>query len=149
MVNGKVTYVHRRLWPALVVLARRFSKQNLAAIKEVHTATGRHKLLVTPFPDWLPKQVLRAAHDIKEQEAASQLAAVLKAKNQQRANKSVERTAAPLLRSTLVPIRSACALYRSWRGSLTYHAERRRLRRVFMFYLPLNTPKASLWQSLK
>src|SRR6266850_7709422 len=36
IIGGKVTYVHRRLWPALVFLAGRFSKKNLAAIKEVH-----------------------------------------------------------------------------------------------------------------
>jgi hypothetical protein len=77
IVEGKVTYVHRHLWPALVLLAKRFSKQNLAAIKEVHTATGRHKLLVTPFPDWVPKPILRAAHELEELKATSQLAAIL------------------------------------------------------------------------
>ena len=78
LVNGNVTYVHRRLWPALVSLAKRFSRQNLAAIQEVHTATGRHKLLVTRFPDWVPKQVLREAQKLEEREATSELAAILK-----------------------------------------------------------------------
>jgi hypothetical protein len=32
---------------------------------------------MTPFPDWVPKEVLRAAHELKEQEATSQLAASL------------------------------------------------------------------------
>ena len=77
IVGGKVTYVHRNLWPALVLLAKRFSRQNLAAIKEVHTAAGRHKVLVTPFPDWVPRQVLRQARQLKEPEAISQLAAIL------------------------------------------------------------------------
>src|ERR1700674_4812492 len=52
LVDGKITYVHRRLWPALVSLAGRFSKARLAALHEVHTAAGKHKLLVTPFPRW-------------------------------------------------------------------------------------------------
>ena len=77
LVGGKVTYVHRHLWPALVLLAGRFSRKNLAAIKEVHTHAGKHKLLMTPFPDWVPKEVLRAAHELKEQEATSQLAVIL------------------------------------------------------------------------
>jgi hypothetical protein len=77
IVGGKVTYVHRHLWPALVFLAGRFSKKSLAAIKEVHTPAGKHKLLVTPFPDWVPKDVLRAAHELKEKQATSQLAAIL------------------------------------------------------------------------
>src|ERR1700731_3707554 len=50
LVDGKITYVHRRLWAALVRLAGRFSKQRLAAVKETHTPAGKHKLLVTPFP---------------------------------------------------------------------------------------------------
>ena len=77
IVVGKVTYVHRHLWPALVVLAGRFSKKSLAAIKELHTPAGKHKLVMTPFPDWVPKDVLRAAHELKEQQATSQLAAIL------------------------------------------------------------------------
>jgi hypothetical protein len=77
LVSGKVTYVHRRLWPALVLLQSRFSRNRLAAIKEVHTPAGRHKVLVTPFPDWAPKVVLRAANKLNEQQANSQLAAIL------------------------------------------------------------------------
>src|SRR5438128_46576 len=46
LVGGKITYVHRRMWPALVSLARRFSRQRLAALKEIHTPAGKHKLLV-------------------------------------------------------------------------------------------------------
>ena len=77
LVDGKITYVHRRMWPALVSLAGRFSRQRLAALKEVHTPSGKHKLLVTPFPDWVPDEVLRAARRLTEKEAASQLALVL------------------------------------------------------------------------
>jgi hypothetical protein len=74
LVDGKITYIHRRLWPALVALAGRFSKQRLAAVKETHTPAGKHKLLVTPFPNWVPKEVRRVAQKLTEKEAASQLA---------------------------------------------------------------------------
>jgi hypothetical protein len=77
LVDGKITYVHRRLWPALVRLAARFSKHRLAAVQEVHTAAGKHKLLVTPFPEWVPKEVLRVAQKLTEREAALQLAFLL------------------------------------------------------------------------
>jgi len=77
LVDGKITCVHRRMWPALVSLAGRFSKQRLSALNEVHTPAGKHKLLVTPFPDWVPNEVLRAAQKLTEKEAASQLALVL------------------------------------------------------------------------
>src|SRR5881628_2865401 len=44
LVDGKITYVHRRLWPALVRLAGRFPRARLAALTEVHTAAGRHQV---------------------------------------------------------------------------------------------------------
>jgi hypothetical protein len=77
LLDGKITYIHRRLWPAVARLARRFSKQRLAAVKEVHTPTGKHKLLVTPFPKWVPQEILRDAQKLTEKEAASQLAVLL------------------------------------------------------------------------
>jgi hypothetical protein len=55
-------------------LAGRFSKHRLAAVKETHTPAGKHKLLITPFPEWVPKEVLRVARKLTEKEAASQLA---------------------------------------------------------------------------
>jgi len=77
LVDGKITYIHRRLWPALVRSAGRFSKHRLAAVKEVHTSAGKHKLLVTPFPKWVPNEVLRGAHKLTEKQAASQSAFLL------------------------------------------------------------------------
>jgi len=74
LVDGKITYIHRRLWPALVRLAPRFSRKRLAAVKEVHTPTGKHELVVTPFPKWVPPEILRVARELTEKEAASQLA---------------------------------------------------------------------------
>ncbi len=77
LVDGKITYVHRRMWPALILLAGRFSKQRLSALNEVHTPVGKHKLLVTPFPDWVTNEVMQAARKLTEKEAALQLALVL------------------------------------------------------------------------
>ena len=74
LVDGKVTYVHRRLWPALVRLAERFDTDRLAAIKEVHTVSGKHKVEITAFPDWVPAEVMRAAEELSAEEAASLIA---------------------------------------------------------------------------
>ena len=51
LVNGKVTLIHRRLWPALVRVADRFPKERLAAVDEEHTASGAHRTIEIPFPD--------------------------------------------------------------------------------------------------
>jgi hypothetical protein len=77
LIDGKITYIHRELWPALILLAGRFRKERLAALKEVHTPAGKHQLLVRPFPDWVPSEVLRAAHKLTARDAASQFAFIL------------------------------------------------------------------------
>jgi len=66
---GKITFVHRRAWPALVRLAPRLPKAGLARITEVHTASGRHALRRVPFPKWVPAVVLRAAAKLTEAQA--------------------------------------------------------------------------------
>ena len=76
LVGGKVTYVHRRLWPALVRLAGRFDADRLAAIQEVHTPMGKHEVRRTAYPDWVTEDVRRTAEELTENEAASLLPAV-------------------------------------------------------------------------
>ncbi|MGH7771093.1 MAG: hypothetical protein ACREQA_02515 [Candidatus Binatia bacterium] len=73
LVEDKVTYVHRRLWPALVRMARKIPKMKLIAIREVHTEMGRHELKETPFPDWVPGDVLEESTKLSEDEATSHL----------------------------------------------------------------------------
>jgi hypothetical protein len=73
LVDGKVTYVHRRLWPALVKLAARFPKDRLARIWDEHTDTGAHRSRSLPFPDWVPTKVLRDAKKLPEAAARALL----------------------------------------------------------------------------
>lgn len=73
LVDGKITYVHRRLWPALVRVAGRLPRQRVAQVRELHTASGRHVIRDVPFPKWVPAGVLRAASLIPEDAALSQL----------------------------------------------------------------------------
>ena len=73
LVDGKVTFVHRRLWPALVRLADRLSKGGLDQISEEHTASGHHERRVTPFPDWVPREIAAQAAGLSESVAEEQL----------------------------------------------------------------------------
>jgi len=73
LVGCKVTYVHRRLWPALVRLAGRFNVDRLAMIQEVHTPSGRHTVNVTAFLEWVPAEVAQAATRLTEEEATALL----------------------------------------------------------------------------
>jgi hypothetical protein len=73
LLGGKVTYIHRRLWPAVVRLAHKLDKDLLAAIREEHTASGSHHVVETPFPEWVPSEEWEAANGLTEEEALSQL----------------------------------------------------------------------------
>ncbi len=73
LVGGKVTYVHRRLWPALVRLAERFDSDRIAAIREVHTPSGKHEVHTTPYPEWVAGDVRCEAEELTEKEAELQL----------------------------------------------------------------------------
>ena len=69
LVLGKITYVHERLWPALVRLADRFDKKRLAAVREIHTSSGKHKVEVVQFPDWVPAETREVADSLTEEMA--------------------------------------------------------------------------------
>jgi len=75
LLGGKITYVHRRLWPAIVRLANFLDKKTLAALREEHTPSGAHRVRTIPFPLWVPPEVRQAAVNISEEEARLQLGA--------------------------------------------------------------------------
>ena len=73
LIDRKVTYVHRRLWPALVKLADEFDEDDLGAIREEHLPDGKHQLVVTEFPDWVPAEVLAKGKRLTAAKAKSML----------------------------------------------------------------------------
>lgn len=73
LVQGKVTLVHRRLWPALVRTADRFPARGLAALHEEHTPSGAHEVHEQPFPGWVPDEVAREAAGLPPADALAQL----------------------------------------------------------------------------
>ena len=69
LANGKLTLVHRRLWPALVRLAGRFPPERLAWVRQEHTAAGHHLNREIVFPQWLPAGVAEEAGALDEEQA--------------------------------------------------------------------------------
>ena len=73
LVDGKITLVHRRVWPALVRLAARFPRERLAQVHEEHTASGKHETTTVPFPQWVPDAVKSQAMAMSDDEALETL----------------------------------------------------------------------------
>ena len=73
-IDNKITYIHRRLWPALVKLSGELDTSKLGAIREEHLPGGKHELRVTEFPQWVPAEVLAESERLKRSEAWSMLA---------------------------------------------------------------------------
>jgi len=77
LFDGKLTLVHRRLWPALVRLAPGLLPERLARVRQEHTPSGRHVNHETPFPAWVPAEVLEAAKGLTREEAAAAFGGLL------------------------------------------------------------------------
>jgi hypothetical protein len=73
LVDGKITLVHRRVWPALVRLARDgvLAAERLASLQQEHMPTGEHRNVVTPFPDWVDEETADAAKKLTAEQARS------------------------------------------------------------------------------
>ena len=75
LVRGKLTLVHRRVWPALVRLAAEIGEERLAAVGQEHTPSGRHLATRVPYPGWVTPEVEAAARALGEDEARALLPA--------------------------------------------------------------------------
>jgi|SRR4051812_48277774 hypothetical protein len=77
LIDGKVTFVHRRVWPALARLASDgvIAAPRVASLRQEHMPTGEHRNMVTQFPDWVPDDVARAATALSVEDARAQLGA--------------------------------------------------------------------------
>jgi len=73
LVQGKITYVHRRLWPALVKLAARLPSAQIAKLWEEHTVTGAHRSHSLAFPEWVPGDIASQAQRLSIAEAEAVL----------------------------------------------------------------------------
>ena len=73
LVRGKITYIHRRQWPAIVRLAKSLDQKAISALREEHSPSGAHGTRTIPFPRWVPADVRRTAEKLSEDEACLQL----------------------------------------------------------------------------
>ena len=73
LVDGKITFVHRQLWPALLRIADRFDAKRLTRLREIHSASGKHVIEEIPFPDWVPAEVFATARQLSETDALARL----------------------------------------------------------------------------
>ncbi len=69
LIQGKLTFVHQRLWPAFARIADRLSPDQCAQVIETHTAAGRHATSLIAFPLWLPAQAMAEANAVDEADA--------------------------------------------------------------------------------
>lgn len=74
LVRGKLTLVHRRLWPSLMRMAGSFPKPALARVRQEHTPSGKHVNKIVPFPKWVPRGLNASAADAPELARLVQLA---------------------------------------------------------------------------
>jgi hypothetical protein len=72
LVNGKVTLLHRRVWPALVRVTERYPPERLTAVREEHTSTGAHRVHEHAFSDWVPDELLQAGRELSIDDALAQ-----------------------------------------------------------------------------
>jgi hypothetical protein len=77
IVDGKISFAHERVWPALVKLVDAFPRKNLARIRETHTATGAHRVENVAFPKWVSAKTSADAERMSEADARAALAPLL------------------------------------------------------------------------
>jgi hypothetical protein len=80
LVNGKVTLVHRRLWPVLLRLQSRIAASRIAAIEERHTPGGKHVVTQVPLAEWVGDDVKSKAARLPADEALRTLEAIAPAR---------------------------------------------------------------------
>lgn len=74
LIDDRVTYLHRRVWPAIARLAAKIGRARLARVWSEHTPSGAHRPRREPFPRWVPADVLEQAAALSEEDAERQLA---------------------------------------------------------------------------
>ena len=73
LLLGKITYVHRRLWPALARVAGQIGVARVAAISEVHTESGAHRTTRIAFRRWAGSGVFAKGAKLSDTDAFAQL----------------------------------------------------------------------------
>ncbi len=75
--GNKITYLHKRLWPALVKCAVWFPAGSLDSLREEAMENGEKKLTLTPFPKWVPASIKESAIRLNKEGAEKLLQDVM------------------------------------------------------------------------
>ena len=78
LAGGKITYIHRRLWPPFIRMAERFPPHALDQVRQIHLPSGRHRRQDISFPAWVPEPVMMAAKSLSAREATREIQVWLK-----------------------------------------------------------------------
>ena len=73
LANGRITYIHRRLWPFFVRMVHKFPPHALDQVRQVHMENGRHRREDIPFPAWVPDDVCELAKSLTVNQAESEI----------------------------------------------------------------------------
>ncbi|MDR3389481.1 MAG: hypothetical protein P4L92_20745 [Rudaea sp.] len=73
IVDAKISFVHERLWPALIRAAIHFPAVHLARVREIHSESGKHVVEEIVFPAWVPAQTAAAADRLTMPQALAAL----------------------------------------------------------------------------
>jgi hypothetical protein len=79
IVQGRISFAHERVWPAIVKLASEFPRKDLARIRETHTESGAHRVENVAFPKWVPAKTSAKAERMSEADARAAIAPLLRA----------------------------------------------------------------------
>jgi len=72
-IDGKITYIHCRLWAACARLADELGAERLDLVHSVHTDKGYHKSERIPLAQWLPQGVAVESDALGDDEARALL----------------------------------------------------------------------------
>lgn len=76
-IGGKVTFIHNRLWPAIVRVSGLDDPSRFDRIVEEHTAAGRHIVTRAAYPAWVPQDVVSEASVLELAKAKAMLEVLL------------------------------------------------------------------------
>ena len=69
LAKGRITFIHRRLWPSFVKLASHFVEGAFDKVREVHTESGRHQRRDIAFPEWVDEHTRSVAASLANAQA--------------------------------------------------------------------------------
>jgi hypothetical protein len=73
LVQGKITLIHRRLWPALLAVAGTRLNHKLDRVRQEHQESGEHRNVIEAWPGWVPSGMREKARRMALPDATADL----------------------------------------------------------------------------